>query len=66
MGGDLGALQQHVGLGVGKALRNGGLDQGDKLFLLLGEHGRLEKFWVSGQGGDLADGVRPGKVTGIP
>ncbi len=47
VGGDLGALQQHVGPGrigggVGQALRDGGLDQGDKLFLLLEEHGRLE------------------------
>ncbi|MNT01444.1 hypothetical protein D3C72_1359100 [compost metagenome] len=41
VGGNLGALQQHVGLGVGQALRDGGLDQGDKLFLLLEEHGRL-------------------------
>ncbi|MNS46008.1 hypothetical protein D3C72_784900 [compost metagenome] len=65
VGGDLGALEQHIGLGVGKALRNGGLDQGDKLFLLLGEHGRLKKFWVSDQGGDQADGVRAGDVTGI-
>ncbi len=49
VGGDLGALQKHVGpgrigLGIGQALRDGGLDQGDKLFLLLEEHGRLEKF----------------------
>jgi hypothetical protein len=44
VGGDLGALQQHGCLRVGQALRDGGLDQGDKLFLLLEEHGRLEKF----------------------
>jgi hypothetical protein len=44
VGGDLGALQQHICHGVGQALRDGGLDQGDKLFLLLEEHGRLEKF----------------------
>ncbi|MCY1374011.1 hypothetical protein D9M69_613210 [compost metagenome] len=44
VGGNLGPLQQHIGPGVGQALRDGGLDQGDKLFLLLEEHGRLEKF----------------------
>ncbi|MNQ66437.1 hypothetical protein D3C85_809290 [compost metagenome] len=47
--GNLRALQEHVrlgriGLGVGQALRDGGLDQGDKLCLLLEEHGRLEMF----------------------
>lgn len=41
---DLGALELDLGLRLGQALRDGGLDQGNQLFLLLEEHGQSAEW----------------------
>ncbi|GAB3095743.1 hypothetical protein GCM10027287_45930 [Bordetella muralis] len=47
MRGDFGTLQQHLGLGIGQAARDSGLNQRDELLLLLREHERNQKKVLS-------------------